>query len=99
MRNLALIVGALLAGFAGGALSSNVAHLHKPEITESVIRARRFELVDGTGRVISYWGKDKRNFVVLVFGSNFAEGGPSGGPLPGGLDVPENQRAPLCQDQ
>jgi hypothetical protein len=95
MKNFLLILGALVAGFAGGILGTGTVHSHRQENPEEVVRARRFELVDRGGRVISYWGFDKNDDVALVFGSNWAAGRPNGGPRPGGLEVPDNQRAAL----
>jgi hypothetical protein len=95
MKNFLLILGALVAGFVGGILGTGTVHSHRQENPEEVVRARRFELMDRGGRAISYWGFDKNDDVALVFGSNWAAGRPNGGPRPGGLDIPDNQRAAL----
>jgi hypothetical protein len=95
MKNFFLLLGALAAGFVGGILGTSTVPGHRQKNPEEVVRARRFELVDPGGRVISYWGFDKNDDVTLVFGSNWASRGRNGGPRAGGLDVPDNQRAAL----
>jgi hypothetical protein len=79
MKYALLFLVALLAGVAGGCLSTYALlarKLHHPE--EQVIRAHRFELVNDAGRPISFWGFDKSQEAVLAFGSNDAPGAPGG---------------------
>jgi hypothetical protein len=81
----------MLAGFVGGILGSGAMRTREQAHSEQVIRARSFELLDQTGQVISYWGVDKGQNVVLAFGK--------GGSLPGhpglGIGDPHNQRAAI----
>lgn len=68
MKQLILVVAALLAGFLGGG-ASTVLFRHDPEgPSMKVVRAARFELVNQAGQVISMWGSDKGEQVVLAFG-------------------------------
>jgi hypothetical protein len=97
MKHVLLIVGALLAGFAGGTLGTRMTRSAQTR-PEQIVRARRFELVDETGKAISYWGIDKRNYLVLAFG-RYVPKKPAGGggarSSPPELEDPNNQRATL----
>ena len=68
MKPVLTVVAALLAGFVGGLVGTRV-----PGWSESgpreVVRARSFELVNQAGQVISYWGIDENQELVLSFGS------------------------------
>ncbi len=57
-RYFTVILIAAAAGFAGGLASSKPRDVQAADAT--VIRARRFELVDDSGKTISYWGFDDR---------------------------------------
>jgi hypothetical protein len=99
MRQSALIAAALLAGFVGGIIGTRVTRTREPEHPEQVVRARSFELVDETGAVISYWGIDKGENVVLAFGGHWADRPGGRRPLRGdphlGLRDPRNQLASI----
>jgi hypothetical protein len=94
MKQTILIVAALLAGFVGGVLGTRVEHTREQARPEQVVRARSFEMVDGAGRVISYWGIDKRDHAVLAFGSYWPpdKTGRGDGPPTLPPDDPDNQR-------
>ena len=97
MKQIFVIVAALLAGFVGGIFGTLVTRGREQPRTERVVRARSFELVDKTGKAISYWGIDKGNNAVLAFGSHWPmppAGGGGSHPL-AGLDDPDNQRAAI----
>jgi hypothetical protein len=85
MKQIFLIVAALLAGFLGGILGTRVGRTRQQN-SEQVIRARSFELVNEAGRAISYWGVDEAQNVVMAFGNRGQTGGP-----PLRLEDPENQ--------
>ena len=68
MRQNLFIVAALLAGFVGGILGARIERARERSHPDRVIRARSFELVDEAGRPLSYWGIDRRRYVVLAFG-------------------------------
>jgi len=95
MKQASLVAAALLAGFVGGVVGGRATRSGSQPLPEQVIRARTFELVGKTGQVISYWGIDKGDNVVLAFGSRpgtvLAEGAARPGHIPPGLDNPENQ--------
>jgi hypothetical protein len=59
----------LLAGFLGGLLA-----LRTPSVRDrhpaDLIQARRFELVDSSGRSVAYWGMSPTQQPVLAFVSN-----------------------------
>jgi hypothetical protein len=97
MKQAFLVMAALLAGFIGGILGERVARTRQQPHTEQLVRARSFELVDETGKTISYWGIDKGNNAVLAFGSHWPLPPPAGvgGQYPVGLDDPHNQRAAI----
>jgi hypothetical protein len=96
MKQLFLIVAALLAGFVGGILGTRVVLAHRAGRPEQMIRARSFELVNASGHTISYWGVDKGDNAVLSFASHWpvTSGGPNdpSGHPPQPLDNPHNQR-------
>lgn len=54
---------ALLAGAAGGVATHILVHDQHPD----VIRARRIELIDGSGRVAAFLGIDSERDTALVF--------------------------------
>ena len=92
---LSLVVAiALAAGFIGGFLGGRAARLTDQSHRVPLIRARAFELIDDDGKVISYWGVDKRGDAVLAFSSHWGVP-PSGrdtGHAAHGLTDPEDQR-------
>lgn len=92
-QHLFLIAAALLAGFFGGVLSTRLTQADEASGSERIVRARGFELVDGTGKVISFWGVDKGEQTVLAFRSRrpVPPVGLDGGPRSPGLDDPLNQ--------
>jgi hypothetical protein len=65
MKQILVIVCALVAGFLGGLWGGHFA----PGIrgSESVIRARKFELVDSSGKAISIWGVNRQGHTLLAF--------------------------------
>ena len=96
MKQIGLVVAALLAGFVGGILGMLVIHAREQAHPEQVVRARRFELVNESGRAISYWGLAKSQSAVLAFGSNWPATSPEahallGHPAPN-LENSTNQR-------
>jgi len=99
VKQTILIVTALLGGFVGGIAATIVLRGYAQPRPEQAVRARSFELVDDTGRVISYWGIDKGQNVVLAFGSRpgtqLAEGAARPVHAPDGLYSPENQLAAI----
>lgn len=95
MRQICLILAALIAGYGGGILA--ISH-RSPERTSSppdVIRARTFELVNEKGQVISFWGTDSQDTIVLAFASPTDLPQISGTPRrmisDGGIRNPRNQ--------
>ena len=77
MRYFLFILTAALTGFAGGYLGTAAAG-NTPGAASTgpgsggdaaVVRARGFELVDGSGRVVSRWGLDRHRRPVLSFSS------------------------------
>jgi hypothetical protein len=57
-RELVTVLVAAAAGFAGGLASTRP---HDAQAADTaLIRARRFELVDDSGKTIAYWGFDDR---------------------------------------
>jgi hypothetical protein len=95
MKPLFLILSSLLAGFLGGLVGTRVTRTGDGSGAVPVVRARKFELVDQTGRAISYWGIDQEKHAVLAFGW-YALGiapGSADAPVssPGGLENPRNQ--------
>lgn len=99
MKRTVPILAALLAGFVGGVFGTFLIRAHDQAYPERVIRARSFELVDDAGRVISYWGIDKGQNVVLAFGSRpgtrLMEGAARPVHAPFGLYNPHNQLAAI----
>jgi len=97
MKQTAFVAAALVAGFVGGVLGERLAYTRRRVQPEQIVRARSFELVDETGRAISYWGIDSRNYAVLAFGSYWPPDKTGRGgqhpTLP--LDDPNNQRATI----
>jgi len=91
---LAGLVGGIM-GFLGGIIGAKIQNQQmQPQQT---IRARAFELLDPSGRVIAYWGIDKDRRPVLAFGSyrppNAAERDST--PESGDLTESQNQRVAL----
>ncbi len=95
MKQLYLILAALLAGFFGGLLGTRVGH-SRDQNPEAVVRARSFELLDERGQMISFWGVDQGQNAVLAFGSRgLAPGGDRPRNTPPGLSNPDNQLAAI----
>lgn len=94
MKISLILVAALTAGFIGGVLGVRMAPPGDRGRAVSEIRARAFELVDGDGKVISYWGVDKGGDAVLAFSSHWSVPPPGGGTghANHGLTDPEDQR-------
>jgi len=69
MRQLALTLLALIAGFAGG-YASQLLHRQTPL---STLQATRFELVNRSGQVIGMWGSDPDDRTVLAFAQRPAQ--------------------------
>ncbi len=69
MKQLHFTLLAFAAGLAGGIAGARLGQVHGsgPE----VIRARSFELVDGKGNVLSYWGIGQNEYVMLAFGNHW----------------------------
>lgn len=88
MKQVFLVVAALLAGFVGGILGARVIRSGAQRHPEQVVRARSFELVNEAGQTISYWGVDKTQYAVLAFG----RGGTLSGHPGLGRGDPHNQR-------
>jgi hypothetical protein len=100
MKQILLISACLVAGFTGGVVSTRVVHTNERSGAAEVIRARSFELVDKTGRAISFWGVDKDDDVVLAFGARSEVAQYMGrtrvpGLGPPGLKNPRNQLAAI----
>jgi hypothetical protein len=96
MKQSLIIVAALAAGFVGGILGTLVTRTSEQSSTQQLVRARSFELVNGAGEAISYWGVDKSQNAVIAFGNR---GLPGGVVLPGrpplDLKDPDNQLASI----
>jgi len=69
MKQLYPILVALAAGLAGGVAGARLGQVHTS--VPEVIRARSFELVDGKGNVLSYWGIGENEYVTLAFGNHW----------------------------
>lgn len=97
MKPILFALISLLAGFLGGILGARAARTGENSTVAPVIRARKFELVDETGRPISYWGIDQDHQAVLAFGwyvPGMSDRSPQAPPsAPGGLENPLNQYA------
>jgi hypothetical protein len=93
MKQIYVVIVALLAGFVGGFIGSRLALTRERPRVEQLLRSRAFELTDETGKTLAYWGVDKGGNAVLAFGSNLPSSN-SGNPV-SGLDDPQNQRASL----
>ena len=93
MKSVLTIAAALLAGFLGGVVGTRLTRGSGEPRTEHTLRARSFELVDETGKVISFWGVDKGKQTVLAFRSRrpVPSEGAEGMPRSAGLDDPLNQ--------
>jgi hypothetical protein len=68
-------VGWLLScvlGVLGGYVYAHWHSAHDRETT--TIRAARFELVDSSGKVLAFWGRDRGNNTVLAFLQTYSEG-------------------------
>jgi hypothetical protein len=93
MKHVLSMVGALIAGFIGGVVGTRM----QPPAQQSpqkLIRAQKFELVDGLDQPISFWGIDEKNNAVLAFGRRgLALDRVRHSSIPGGLEIPENQLA------
>lgn len=87
MKQTGLIAAAFVAGLVGGIAGSRFA-MTGDRGTNSVVRARSFELVDETGQAISFWGVDQGHNAVLAFGSRSSAGTTSRS-----LENPDNQLA------
>lgn len=79
MKNLYVVLAALIAGAVGGAISTYAVLAHQHGRPESVIRALRFELVDEAGQPIAFWGTDSTGYEVLTFGPDANAVGARGG--------------------
>jgi len=95
MKYLITTTVALIAGFVGGLLGARAPRSGDPG-TKEVIRARSFEVVNEVGQVISYWGVDEGDNLVLTFGSRGpSKGGALHGRPPLDLKNRENQLTAL----
>ncbi len=95
MKQIVLIVAAMLCGFLGGIFSPFVTRDLEQSHAKPLVRARSFELVNETGQVISYWGVDKGNNAVLAFGSRRPVTPTGPGQFPFELDDPHKQLAAI----
>ena len=100
MKQVLTLAAALVAGFFGGLLGTQVAYIREQARPEAIVRARSFELVDEAGQAISYWGVDKGQNLVLAFGSHLARAAawrtrPSGPPP----RCARRSRKPTCRDR
>jgi hypothetical protein len=99
MKQITLFAAATLTGFVGGVLGTLVTQRSQRSAAPQIIRAQRFELLDGTGKPIAFWGIDKRNYAVLAFGGYWPDQSdrktqPPTNPL-AGLDDPRNHRVSI----
>lgn len=62
LKSLLGILGACVSGFLGGILAP---HDHVEASSPSVLRASRFELVNGAGATVAYWEVDSKDNVRL----------------------------------
>jgi hypothetical protein len=72
----------LLSGVLGAVGAYAYLHLQSAKTEKAtIVRASRFELTDGTGRVVAFWGIDRGNNTVLAFLPKGGAGdvGPNGG--------------------
>lgn len=92
MKPILTIAAALIAGFLGGMLGSRIPRVGDQSQKEGVVRAHSFELVNEAGQVISYWGVDGGQNLVLTFGSRgLSSGSALPGRPPGDLKGMDNQ--------
>jgi hypothetical protein len=87
------VVGcAFLAGLIGGVVGATGTRALQRE--PSVIRAQSFQLVDNSGKEISYWGIDNQQNAILAFAGHWPKEFAKEGSIskPGGLRTIENQR-------
>lgn len=91
---LTIWAGALVFGFLGGTLGQRlIGHpTTSPELT-SASRARRFELVDPSGRIVSIWTMDSAGRPYLAMNDRRWEGRVVIGPIEG-FDVVGNEPPP-----
>jgi hypothetical protein len=97
MKQVIVIAAALLAGLIGGILGTRLTHTGDRYLAERVVRARSFELVDEAGKVISFWGVDKREYTVLAFRGpeSVSRAEPATNQRSPGLEDPLNQRTAI----
>lgn len=99
MKQSLVILAASFAGFLGGLAGARFVGTAAPSPVAQVVRARNFELLDESGAVISYWGIDEGQDVVLAFGGHWADRPGGRRRLPGnphlGLRDPQNQLASI----
>ena len=64
-RDFGVVALSLISGFGGGMLSIR----SQPVIagSQEPVRASRFELVDGSGKTIAFWGMDSHQCTSLAF--------------------------------
>jgi hypothetical protein len=74
MKTIAMFVGALIVGFLGGIAGNRFSQqTMSTEVTPST-RARTFELLDSSGRVVSVWTTDRWGRPLLGFSDAKWEG-------------------------
>jgi len=75
MKQIIALAFSLIVGFVGGLVGGRLGSTSFGERTVGTIRARNFELVDNTGKVISIWGMNKNGDIMLAFlGSELVPG-------------------------
>jgi hypothetical protein len=60
LKNFGLAMVGLVSGFLGG-----VAH-DQAQARKDVVRAQRFEVVSGAGKILSYWGPDSNPLMPVT---------------------------------
>jgi hypothetical protein len=75
MKQIAVILSALFAGFIGGVLGTFAIRTREQLRPEQVVRARSFQLVNSAGQAISYWGVDNGQNAVIAFANRGLAGG------------------------